>query len=230
MRHTDIFIFLGPPGSGKGSISGLCTKRLGWTQFSTGNLCRQHIADRTEIGKKIDFIIKSGKLISDSLIMEMVHEWLIPWLANGHSIIFDGLPRTQAQAEALDTLFKALDSHKIKVHVMRLAIDDSVIIDRVKTRAICQKKECQAVYSLHEHSPQRPHKDMICNDCSTPLARRQEDEENVLKERLLIYHKHEDEIMDFYRSVGQPIHILNAEVPLEEVYTQLISLLDRESL
>lgn len=228
MRHTDIFIFLGPPGSGKGSLSGLCTKRLGWMQFSTGNLCRQHIADRTEIGKKIDFIIKSGKLISDSLIMEMVHEWLVPQLGSGCSIIFDGLPRTQAQAEALDTLFKALDSHKIKVHVMRMAIDDSVIIDRVKTRAICQNKECQAVYSLHEHSLQKPHKDMICNDCSTSLARRPEDEESVLKERLLIYHKHEDEIMNFYRSVGQPIHILSAEVPLEEVYKQLVSLLDRE--
>ena len=75
-RRKDIVIFLGPPGSGKGSLSQLCVKRLGWHQLSTGNLCREHIARGTEIGTQIDFAIKSGKLIADSLILEMVHDWL----------------------------------------------------------------------------------------------------------------------------------------------------------
>ena len=70
-KQKSIFIFLGPPGSGKGSLSQFCVKRLGWQQLSTGNLCREHIARQTEIGKQIDFAIKSGKLISDSLIIEM---------------------------------------------------------------------------------------------------------------------------------------------------------------
>jgi adenylate kinase len=227
--HTDIFIFLGPPGSGKGSLSSVCVKRLGWAQLSTGNLCRQHIADRTEIGKKIDFIIKSGKLISDSLIMEMVHEWLGAQRAPGTALIFDGLPRTVAQAEALDMLFKSFGS-KIRLHVIQLLIPDESIIERLKARAICQNKGCQAVYSLHEHSPLKPAKEMVCNECSYALVKRPEDEEQVVQERLLIYHKHEQEIIEFYRRVGQKVHVLDVDVPLETVYKQLLFLIGYEPL
>lgn len=153
----------------------------------------------------------------------MVYDWLIARVGDGKSIIFDGLPRTMTQAKELHQLFNTFVS-PIRTHVIQLKIDDAMIVERVKTRAICQNKECQAVHSLHEHSPQRPQKDMICNDCSAPLMRRLEDEVHVLKERLAIYHDHESEILKFYGDVRQEVDILRADEPLERVYEQLLSL------
>src|SRR5438105_2140053 len=101
----NIFIFLGPPGSGKGSVSRLCIKDLGWVQLSTGNLCRKHIAKQTEIGKEIDFAIKSGKLVSDDLITNMVLEWFQKDFDDSHTVILDGYPRTIMQAQAFTKLF-----------------------------------------------------------------------------------------------------------------------------
>ena len=85
-------VLFGPPGSGKGTLSGLCVKELGWVQISTGNLCRKHIADNTKIGQEIDFAIKSGKLISDALIIEMVKDWLLTQVADFPGNARDRIP------------------------------------------------------------------------------------------------------------------------------------------
>lgn len=95
------FIFMGPPGSGKGSLSKLCKTYWGWQQLSTGNLCRKHISEDTQIGKEIDFIIKSGKLISDELIASMVDAWLTDVVGKEYSLILDGYPRNFTQAQDL---------------------------------------------------------------------------------------------------------------------------------
>ncbi|TET07002.1 hypothetical protein E3J79_00195 [Candidatus Dependentiae bacterium] len=71
-RQMEIYLFIGPPGSGKGSLAQKCIRELGWKKFSTGNECRKHVSEQTEIGKEIDFAIKSGKLITDELVIAMV--------------------------------------------------------------------------------------------------------------------------------------------------------------
>lgn len=101
-----IFIFIGPPGSGKGSLSSLCTQKFGWKQLSTGNLCIKHIANETSIGKKIDFAIKSGKLIEDDLITQMITEWFTNQSVNSLAVILDGYPRTVEQARFFDDFIK----------------------------------------------------------------------------------------------------------------------------
>ena len=73
--HLKAFIFFGPPGSGKGTLARLCAEKFGWVQFSTGDLFRKHIAEGTQLGKQIDFAIKSGKLVDDVLVVEAVREW-----------------------------------------------------------------------------------------------------------------------------------------------------------
>src|SRR5437870_4418018 len=101
-----IYIFIGPPGAGKGTLAQLCASRMGWIQCSTGDLCRKHVAEQSPLGMQIDLLIKSGKLISDELVIEMVEEWLHKNLYAYEHIIFDGFPRTRVQAELLEALLK----------------------------------------------------------------------------------------------------------------------------
>ncbi len=95
--ERSIVIFIGPPGAGKGSLSQLCVKELGWAQLSTGNLCRYHITEQTELGKQIDLAIKSGKLISDGVIVDMVDKALPETFKQSPIVILDGFPRTVAK-------------------------------------------------------------------------------------------------------------------------------------
>ncbi len=99
--QKDIYIFIGPPGSGKGYIIPSMCKKVWLESISTGNLCRKHIAEQTEIGKQIDFAIKSGKLVSDSLIIAMVKNGCLANADQFDAVILDGFPRTIAQAQAL---------------------------------------------------------------------------------------------------------------------------------
>ncbi len=220
MKTKDIFIFLGPPGSGKGSLSQLLVKRLNWKQLSTGNLCREHIASKSDIGQQIDFAIKSGKLISDSLIIAMVNDWLDKTFVTSPAVIFDGFPRTVPQAESLHGLIKTLN--EVKLNLFRLVLPDEEVVYRLLARYICQNNTCQRVYSMHKHSALQPKRPMMCNECDSSLTRRTDDEAEAIYERLRVYHAHEKELLDFYSEIGHPIHTLQANVPLENVYAHLI--------
>lgn len=223
--EKQIVIFLGPPGCGKGSLSNLCVKRLGWHQLSTGNLCRQHIADNTQIGKKIDFNIKSGKLISDDLIMCMVSQWLTDNYKDQNGIILDGFPRTLSQAQALYELFSHSEFTNIKLKIVKIIVSDKCVIDRIVQRAICKNSMCQAVYSLHEYSVLNPIKNMVCNDCGSSLIKRPDDEMQSIGERLSVYQKHEKELISFYHTKNIYIDEIIGEKSLEDVYMQLLNVL-----
>jgi len=94
MDPRSLYLFFGAPGSGKGTLSKQCTERLRFEQLSTGNLLREHVAHGSEVGKKIDLALKSGKLIDDSLITTMVIDWLGKAGSKRDHIILDGYPRT----------------------------------------------------------------------------------------------------------------------------------------
>ena len=216
MKKGKILVFIGPPGSGKGTISSYCTKNLGWEQLSTGDLCRKHIREQTEIGKQIDFFIKSGRLVTDSVIIEMVNQWLEQQLASGKDIILDGYPRTIAQAEALDSLLKEKFAG-VNLHVVTFEVPDEVVIERLCERYVCQSSECQAVYSMIEGSGLKPKDDMICDLCASPLKRRLDDTKESVIERLKIYHEHENTLANFYRNKIGKILKLDARKPIEDV-------------
>lgn len=216
-----IVLFLGPPGAGKGSLSQLCVKRLGWQQLSTGNLCREHITSQTEIGKKIDFAIKSGKLLSDEMMVAMVDGWLAESMQS-QTVIFDGFPRTVAQAESLQKLLEAR-SGNISLHLIRLVIPDEELVRRLLARSICQNKICQRVYSVRHGSNHAPTFENQCDDCNSPLMRRSDDEEIAIKERLKIYHDHEMGLCSFYEDTGYLVNTVEAHVPIEEVYARMLA-------
>ncbi len=219
-----IFIFIGPPGAGKGSLSQLCAQQLGWVQLSTGNLCRQHIAHQTHIGKQIDFTMKSGKLISDSLILDMIEGWLIDQVNSGDSIILDGFPRTVAQAQALDQLLKKDIFASYHFSIMHMLLADETIVGRLASRLVCQNTQCQAVYSMRDMAL-APKKAMTCDFCSTDLTRRADDSEETVRERLTVYNRHAQDLIKYYKTVGKEIFELPVERPISEIFNDLVTMI-----
>ncbi len=214
----DIYIVNVPPGSGKGSLSHLCKKNLGWAHLSTGNLCRQHIARMTDIGLKIDHAIKSGKLIDDELMIDMVASWIQEATESSSGIILDGFPRTVAQARALDYLFAQDNFNNSSVTVVSMNINDDHVINRLKTRFVCQNDACQVVYSIaHEERG-----DLMCQECGSPIVQRIDDKSNVVFERLKTYHRFADDLLDYYRNSSRKVIDLNVELPLDNVFKTFI--------
>lgn len=222
----NVYVFIGPPGSGKGSLSSLCVNQLGWGQLSTGNLCRKHILEQTEIGKQIDFAMKSGKLVSDSLISSLVDEWFAGVMTQVEAVILDGYPRTTVQAKALHESMQQ-NRQSLQVKVIKFYLNDKIIMDRLGARYTCTNRDCQAVYSLIENSSLAPKKANVCDRCSSPLGKRSDDNTQVIQERLAMYHKHEQDLLDFYKSHGYPIIEFDVDKTLDAVFDEFKQILNR---
>ncbi len=212
-----IFLFLGPPGSGKGTLSELCVSKFGWPQLSTGNLCRQHIADQTDLGNKIKKIIAEGGLVPDDIIADMVVDWIINQNVIPEGIIFDGYPRTKNQAILLyNFLQEKLSQYELVL--VKLNIDAQLLLDRVLNRVVCSNKQCGRVYSLSHDSEMQPHQNMTCDACGHTLIHRSDDTQDSLKKRLALYYQHEQEIIDFYVDKGLKIGILQAAQAMQKLF------------
>ncbi len=222
LDKNNIVIFLGPPGSGKGTLSQLCVDRLGWVQFSTGDLLREHISNKTDLGKKIDFIIKSGKLISDILMIEIAQDWILKQLNMRSILILDGFPRTENQAIALNKMVKSSCLKYPDLVVVKLEISDENIISRLLNRVVCEDVKCKAIYSLDNklnlYSDQEKDK---CSLCLGNLVKRSDDVLSSIYDRLKIYHQNESKILEILDRSNAEIVSLNVERPIEVVYKEL---------
>ena len=206
-------MFIGAPGSGKGTLSALCVRELGWERLSTGELCRKHIAEKTSIGTEIDFAIKSGKLVSDILIASMVEQWFVEHKKSNKPVILDGYPRTVSQAKALDSLFEELFPN-IQLKVVHFLISQDALRERLDGRLICLNTDCQTVYSL-KSSELKPRNDMICDLCHGKLGVRKDDQAASVSERLRIYSEHEQVLLHYYCNQGNtPIELRAERDPL----------------
>ncbi|MBI2774644.1 nucleoside monophosphate kinase [Candidatus Dependentiae bacterium] len=214
--QKELIVFIGPPGAGKGSLSQLCVDELGWVQLSTGFLCRKHIAAGTQIGQEIDFSIKSGKLVEDRLIVSMVEQWLLEQIDQHSGVILDGFPRSVFQAQALDEILKKYASI-LNFKLVKLAVSDEILIDRLAARFVCENKDCQTVYSAAQDAL-KPKEAGICDRCSSKLVRRSDDGGNVVKERLKAYHGYAKPLIEYYEQQGKQIAQLDVEKPLAEVF------------
>lgn len=219
MHMKQLVILMGPPGSGKGSLSRILVDDMGWIQLSTGNLCRFHIAQQTSIGKEIDLILRSGKLVHDELIASMVESWIAEQPSD-KTMLLDGYPRTVEQARLL------LDMAKSGNYVLKIfdfIVPDQVIIDRLAHRIVCSNKSCQAVYSDKPDSTQRPVQLGICDVCSAQLIRRSDDDVAAVAERLRIYHVHVQELINFFATIGLTIHQINGNQSIDMVYRDFVA-------
>lgn len=218
MRKNKIFLFLGPPGSGKGTLASMCVKRLGWLQLSTGDLCREHIQLGTSLGKSIKASTEQGLLVSDEVMVGMVTDWILGQKNEIiKPIIFDGYPRTKKQAEVLYAFLQ--DALKnFELILVKLNIDKSLLGDRILNRAVCQNKSCGRVYSLFAGSESKSIKSMTCDSCGEVLIKRSDDTLEALHQRLQIYYQHEQQIVDFYVGKGMRIVMLNGAQQPENVF------------
>jgi adenylate kinase len=205
-----LFLFFGPPGSGKGTLSELCVDQFGWLQLSTGNLCRQHIAQATSIGKQIQKISSEGGLIPDEIIAQMVSDWITHQEVKPQGIIFDGYPRTLQQAEMLYRFWKEKLSD-FELILVKINIDAQLLTDRILNRIVCSNKNCGRVYSLTPLSENKPKIDMVCDVCKADLIRRSDDTQESMKLRLKIYFQHEQEILKFFVDKGLKINVLKGD-------------------
>lgn len=218
---VDIYIFLGPPGSGKGTLSNLCISRLGWLQFSTGNVCREHIEKKTALGKEIDLILKSGKLISDNIIVEIVDQWLAHKISGANrtlTVVLDGFPRTLVQAVELNRIIYGGRFKDIMLKIVKLSVSDDIVIDRLSARMICKNNSCGAIYSTISHMTEK------CTKCNSDLIKRADDTIDAIKNRLDIYYKHELEMLKYYEDINQKIEHIDVDTSVENVFNRLLAL------
>ena len=216
----NILVFLGPPGSGKGSLSSYFTQHKNCFQLSTGNLCRKYASSKTRLGKEIDFLLKSGKLIPDDLILDMVKEELE--VVSEESLILDGFPRTENQAKILHDFLKQRD---FNFNIIKFEISEDLVIRRLSNRLVCTSKDCQAVYSTLKDSSFQANKENRCAKCTSILEKRSDDKLSVVKKRLQDYLQTEKDILNFYSTVGQPIVNLDASKPFSGLFEEVKKLI-----
>lgn len=213
-------IFLGPPGAGKGSVSALCQEKFNWKHLSTGNVCREHIVNQTDLGREIASIIAQGKLVPDQIIMQMIEMWIVTHQYSLDGIIFDGTPRTVEQSSFIDKILD-VQFKNFKTLVIKFEVNEDVLIKRIESRVVCGNKDCQRVYSNQAGSNLNPKQLMKCDVCSHELTHRPDDCVETLKKRLAVYYQHEKDMVQYYKDKGATILVVDAQKQIEEVFERI---------
>ena len=205
-------IFLGPPGAGKGTHAARLGQQLGIPQISTGDMLRAHVRALTPLGLEAKKYMDAGDLVPDDVIIGMVKERLLePDCQNGY--IFDGFPRTVAQAEALDG-FARIDA------VLNLIVGDQVIIERLSGRRFCP--DCNGTFHIkYLENPD------VCPACGGKLIRRKDDEPQTVLNRLEVYRRQTEPLIEYYRQKGL-LRDANGEGGVDENYAGVLEALGIE--
>ncbi|MDP6936217.1 MAG: adenylate kinase [Candidatus Marinimicrobia bacterium] len=183
-------IFIGPPGVGKGTQAKFLVEQFSIPQISTGDMLREHVRNETELGIEAKTCMDAGKLVPDSVILEMIKSRFTEDDCQ-HGYILDGFPRTIPQAEGLDFILEGLNQKLDSVVVLEVA--DSIIIHRLSSRRSC--RGCGRVYNLLFDPPQTAGK---CNECNEELYLRDDDNPDIIQQRLSVYHEQTAPVIEHY--------------------------------
>lgn len=191
-------ILLGAPGAGKGTQGEIICEKYNIPVFSTGNILREAVKNETETGMKAKAYMDAGELVPDSVIIGVIQERLsLPDAQKG--FILDGVPRTVAQAEALEEMGVEIDC------VINLEVPDEKIVDRLSGRRVCET--CGATYHTIYNPSQLPD---VCDRCQGRLIVRKDDEPSTILSRLQVYHDQTEPLVQFYRERGKLAEVKGA--------------------
>ncbi len=210
-------ILLGPPGAGKGTQAARLQAQRGMVQLSTGDMLREAVATGTRVGLKAKEVMERGELVSDAIVSALIGERLDAFQSQG--AIFDGYPRTQAQAEALDLLL-AERGRKLD-YVIELGVNEDELVRRIVGRFTCAN--CGAPY--HDDL-RRPQVEGVCDVCgATEFKRRPDDNEQTVRTRMAEYRAKTAPILPYYEQRGL-VRRVDGMASVEEVAGQIDAILD----
>ena len=202
-------ILLGAPGAGKGTQAEMLMQQLRIPTISTGNMLREAMANGSELGMQVKQCMEEGKLVSDDLVMNLVAE-RTKQADCKNGFILDGVPRTLAQAEALDAKGVRID------HVVSIEISDDLIVGRMSGRRVCTK--CGASYHLQNNPPKA---EGICDQCGGEVATRKDDAPETVLDRLGIYHKTTEILKDYYQAQGKLL-LIEGNQPIADIFRAIL--------
>jgi adenylate kinase len=215
-----IVVLLGAPGAGKGTLAGALKDQLGVHHISTGDLIRAEIKAGSPIGLEIKRYVESGGLVPDEVVTKMIAETVKKTAQDKKGYMFDGFPRTSAQARDMD---KVLSEHKLAIDfALYMEASLAVVVRRLTGRRVC--KACGALYHLQNMPPK---KSGVCDKCGGELYQRADDNEETIKKRMSVYNESTRPIIDFYKGQGK-LKTINADLEADEVKKALLKILNEK--
>jgi len=202
-------VLLGPPGAGKGTLAARLVEEFGFVHLSTGDLLREEVKRGSELGRLAKGYMDRGELVPDEVILGMVRERVD---GRDDGFLFDGFPRTIAQAEGLEEI--------LPVHlVIYLDLPEEEVVRRLSARRVC--KRCGANYNLITQPPKAPG---ICDRCGGELYQRPDDREEVIRNRFRVYREQSAPLIGYYEGKGI-LRRVDASLPPEEVFRRVAEVL-----
>ncbi len=208
-----IVVFLGPPGSGKGTQAKKLSQELGLMHISTGDLLREAVKNQTPLGLKAKEYMDRGELVPDNLMIALIEE-VMP---KEGGFILDGFPRTVPQALALEEMLRGYKRDVDKVFLFDLS--EEVVVERLSGRITCS--QCGAVYH-RKYNP--PKQEGVCDLCGGKLIQREDDKEEVVRRRYRVYKEQTSPLVEFYQKRNKLIR-LDASQDIQEVNKRLLEVL-----
>ena len=209
-------LLIGPPGGGKGTQAKFLIDHFSIPQISTGDMLRENVRNETSLGEEAGKFMNKGKLVPDSVILDMMKKRLAEQDCN-NGYILDGFPRTISQAEGLDILLKNLNQ-KLD-HVVIMDVPDNLIITRLSNRRSCKK--CGQVYNLLFEPPNNAGK---CNNCNKELYLRSDDNPATIQQRLNVYHKQTEPVIKYFSDQGLT-KIIDSKGTIDEIRLEILQII-----
>jgi adenylate kinase len=211
-------VLIGPPGAGKGTQASRLSKELGRPHVSTGDLFRENLSRGTELGQQARSFMESGQLVPDELVLEMLFSRVSqPDCSGGY--LLDGFPRTEPQAVALEQRLPA----PWETRAVLLQVPDEDLVERATGRLVCR-----ACGKVHHEKFSPPATAGVCDACGGALERREDDQVDVVRERLGVYRRQTEPLVDFYRRRGVLASVDGSRGP-DRVFQDLVQLLGSEA-
>lgn len=209
-------ILLGAPGAGKGTQAKMIVEKYKIEHISTGDMLREAVAKGTELGKKAKEYMEKGLLVPDEIVIGIVRE-KIKGCRRG--FILDGFPRTLKQAEELDKILREMNM-KIDA-VINVVVPEEEVVRRIAYRRSC--KRCGAIYNLIYNPPKN---DLVCDKCGGELYQRDDDKEEVVRERYKVYKERTEPLIEYYKK-KDVLFDVDGTKSIEEIFAEITKILKK---